>query len=404
MKTKWGFTGLLFTLSLVLVINSCHKEPENVTPPDNTVVDKGFVTGKVLAQNGTTAIPNASVFIDCDGELYITSTGLDGVFLLQAPAGARVLNVQSGTGRIFRAQYNVNIVKDQTTNIPNGTLKLTQSVNLAYIQGQFDNIQTIITDSLGYTADELTVSDLDNLTLLESYGAIFLNCGKNGLLDTQKYLNLMAFVQDGGCIYASDYAVEYLTGDGNAKNTGHHHAPNQLKATCPNGLAGGFIEDSTLCTSKTGPYGVINNCEIVAPDLQAYLGKTYIDINYNLSQWEVIELYDLPWEVLIRDTATYGPLAIRAYINISNKELNAVQDTGWVTICHIPPGNPNNAHTITISVNALQAHLAHGDYLGPCNSQGSSSGVIYFTTFHNEIQGTLSPDVKNILQYFILNM
>ena len=37
-----------------------------------------------------------------------------------------------------------------------------------------------------------------------------------------------------------------------------------------------------------------------------------------------------------------------------------------VTICHIPPGNPENAHTITISESALQAHLSHGDYLGEC--------------------------------------
>jgi hypothetical protein len=38
-----------------------------------------------------------------------------------------------------------------------------------------------------------------------------------------------------------------------------------------------------------------------------------------------------------------------------------------VTICHIPPGNPENAHTITISENALAAHINnHGDILGAC--------------------------------------
>ena len=42
-------------------------------------------------------------------------------------------------------------------------------------------------------------------------------------------------------------------------------------------------------------------------------------------------------------------------------------DRKKVTICHIPPGNPNNPQTITVSVNALQAHLAHGDTLGPCD-------------------------------------
>lgn len=39
-----------------------------------------------------------------------------------------------------------------------------------------------------------------------------------------------------------------------------------------------------------------------------------------------------------------------------------------VTICHIPPGNPGNLNTITISEHALQAHLAHGDFLGDCSA------------------------------------
>lgn len=37
-----------------------------------------------------------------------------------------------------------------------------------------------------------------------------------------------------------------------------------------------------------------------------------------------------------------------------------------VLICHIPPGNPGNEHTISVSVNAVPAHLGHGDHLGAC--------------------------------------
>ena len=37
-----------------------------------------------------------------------------------------------------------------------------------------------------------------------------------------------------------------------------------------------------------------------------------------------------------------------------------------VEVCHIPPGNPGNAHTITVGGNAANAHLGHGDTLGPC--------------------------------------
>jgi len=37
-----------------------------------------------------------------------------------------------------------------------------------------------------------------------------------------------------------------------------------------------------------------------------------------------------------------------------------------VVICHRPPGNPQNMHTISVSENAVPAHLAHGDTRGPC--------------------------------------
>jgi hypothetical protein len=37
-----------------------------------------------------------------------------------------------------------------------------------------------------------------------------------------------------------------------------------------------------------------------------------------------------------------------------------------VTVCHVPPGNPANAHTIVVDTAAVPAHTGHGDTLGPC--------------------------------------
>jgi len=45
----------------------------------------------------------------------------------------------------------------------------------------------------------------------------------------------------------------------------------------------------------------------------------------------------------------------------------AIAQGAKVDVCHIPPGNPANAHTITISENALDVHLDHGDHLGACD-------------------------------------
>ena len=51
----------------------------------------------------------------------------------------------------------------------------------------------------------------------------------------------------------------------------------------------------------------------------------------------------------------------------------AIAEGAKVDVCHIPPGNPDNAHTITISENALGTHLDHGDALGPCEPTQSDS-------------------------------
>lgn len=38
-------------------------------------------------------------------------------------------------------------------------------------------------------------------------------------------------------------------------------------------------------------------------------------------------------------------------------------------ICHVPPGNPDNAHEIVIDESSVDAHLRHGDYEGYCRDE-----------------------------------
>lgn len=38
-----------------------------------------------------------------------------------------------------------------------------------------------------------------------------------------------------------------------------------------------------------------------------------------------------------------------------------------VEVCHIPPSDPDSYHTIKVTEQALAAHLAHFDLVGPCN-------------------------------------
>jgi hypothetical protein len=48
-----------------------------------------------------------------------------------------------------------------------------------------------------------------------------------------------------------------------------------------------------------------------------------------------------------------------------------------VTICHIPPDNPENARTIKVAPEAVQAHLGHGDAPFACEELGASPVSIY---------------------------
>ncbi|MBU0486390.1 MAG: hypothetical protein KKD31_00390, partial [Bacteroidetes bacterium] len=76
--------------------------------------------------------------------------------------------------------------------------------------------------------------------------------------------------------------------------------------------------------------------------------------------------------ITVSETGTYT-------VTVTSNGCSAVSEPMTVTvnnypcgkdkllICHIPPGNPENPHTICIKKNALEAHKAHGDYCGPCN-------------------------------------
>jgi hypothetical protein len=51
-------------------------------------------------------------------------------------------------------------------------------------------------------------------------------------------------------------------------------------------------------------------------------------------------------------------------------------DTKKTTICHIPPGNPANMHTICVGNAAVPAHIQnHGDSVGVCENEAPCPGT-----------------------------
>ncbi|MCX6232080.1 MAG: hypothetical protein NTZ33_11105 [Bacteroidetes bacterium] len=343
------FLVTIFVASISMF--SCKKDEST------SVTKTGTITGYVYSKKGG-KLGAVKVFVQ-DNPIFSTLSNKDGYFALRVPIGTHKIIIQTGSGHIFMTVVMVNVTENGVTPLNKSQTTLNQVGSLAYITGYYDKIQTIIIDSLGYSATQIQISTLDSFANISGYQAIFLNCGKSGALDSLKYANLSHFVGNCGSIYASDWAVEYLTGDGNFKSSinrtraGNSPVMTKQTNTC-NPLIGGFINDTLLCTMKVGQGGYIDSVDIISPALQTLLGKTKMRIHYDLGAWEVIQQLGPQFTILLQDNTptNYGPLAV----------------------------------------------LLH--YGGTCTQGGN----ILYTTFHNEPQSGVSGDVQNILQYFILNL
>jgi hypothetical protein len=81
-----------------------------------------------------------------------------------------------------------------------------------------------------------------------------------------------------------------------------------------------------------------------------------------------LALYSCGGDRASSPTASNPAAAVQAADTNNDGSVSAQAAEPKVTICHVPPGNPDNAHTITIGAPAVPAHLANhdGDAVGPC--------------------------------------
>ncbi|HVR61090.1 MAG TPA: hypothetical protein VMU50_04280 [Polyangia bacterium] len=75
------------------------------------------------------------------------------------------------------------------------------------------------------------------------------------------------------------------------------------------------------------------------------------------------------------DQALHKAMCDAAHAGKAHPNVCDPQDTKKTTVCHIPPGNPANAHTICVGNPAVPAHLAHGDHLGECVAMCADAGA-----------------------------
>jgi hypothetical protein len=277
----WKILFVLLFLSLPVYMTACGDDPVSSDPVTETPVtetedeeeqesesEEGFgsVTGIVTATNGITPIQGALVRLKTDSESSNYSgpedlTDIDGRFNLEnVPAGDQTLVATRG---VFRAEKEVVIEADVVLEA--SEFILTPEKKLAYIPGDFDSIEDILTDDLGLEMDvhieEITFPDLLSFEILSEYDIIFLNCGSDVAYEFEDEAEteaLREYISSGGLLYLSDLEMPLLW---------------ML-----------FPDEFEYDKNHFGVEGTIE-AEVTFDDLASFIGKSTVDIHFNLDDW-----------------------------------------------------------------------------------------------------------------------
>ena len=98
------------------------------------------------------------------------------------------------------------------------------------------------------------------------------------------------------------------------------------------------------------------------------------------------------------------PICLSSLLALSAAKASSLRALGSkVEVCHIPPDDPGNFHTIKVSEQAVNAHLAHGDMLGFCNdlcdhvcSDGNACTIDHDPNLDCETGGCTRPDDSTV--------
>jgi hypothetical protein len=282
-------------------VTSCEPPP----PP----AESGSVQGRVCAPDGETWLSQAEVYVVlADGTRVQTVTDGDGAYdLTGVPVGTQTLTIVKGS---FQTTRTVEIVADQVTTIPEDECALgAEDLRIAVVTGDYDRVQDVLA-SIGVDAEHTTIFDSNYLTgnvdwvnnlimdyeTLSSFDIVFLNCGvgdksfigRDGLfpisVNQVAIANLRQFVQEGGSVYASDWAY------------------NIVEKTWPDfvDFAG---DDAEPEAAKVGdaPFDITAN--ITDGQMALSLGQNTMELHYPLLQWAVMDSVSAQTTVYVRADA-----------------------------------------------------------------------------------------------------
>jgi len=255
-------------------------EDTDVTDDPDDPGETASVSGRVCDPAGGEWIVGAYVYVavDDDGDgvedwRAEDTTEADGRFLVEGlPAGDHLVHVEKGS---FSSTYEVSLELG-LYEIPEEECAL-EPPNIAVISGSYDHIEDILDDlALEYTLVDGTSADyvgfLRDAARMNEFDIIFFNCGIADTWHSHQAAiaaNITAFVEDGGSVYASDWAHFFV------------------EAAFP-GKLDFYGEDLVFSSPRVGMEGSVS-AQVIDPTMQAIIGGATASINYDLSMWVVPE-------------------------------------------------------------------------------------------------------------------
>jgi len=142
------------------------------------------------------------------------------------------------------------------------------------------------------------------------------------------------------------------------------------------------IRDLAWNRNSNKMYGATSNPTKLAEINVTNGNTTAINLTNNLNEFELVSFSGIayaPAPVISTDPVdppnTDTPSDPDDSNDVGDCDIPCDNKKNKVLVCHIPPGNSDNKHEICINKNALKAHLAHGDYCGPCQVKESALGI-----------------------------
>ena len=255
-------------------------------------ISPGQIQGRVCSPDGRNWLADAQVYtnlIDDDGRLYdtvIVYTDLDGNFQLEDLPGEHDYTVYVQYGGEILEEHDVYVGDGEVIELEEPDCFDPLEVDVAVITGDYDDFQLVLSN-MGFAnyevVDGLDTGELRGFLMddeaMAQYDIIFFNGGftEEGVIyggddeaaSTAVMANIREYVNNGGSIYASDWAYDVV----------EQGWPDTLD----------FVgDDDEPDAAQTGEYGQVT-AAISDASLAEWLGGNYIDIEYDLPVWPPIE-------------------------------------------------------------------------------------------------------------------